>query len=64
MQNLVSYITSNSWYCSLAMVRWEQRRTRARVVKRRGEYDDQLMLLELDMPSGACISARPTLPSS
>jgi len=42
------------------MVSWEQRRARARVVKSREEYDDDdddLLLLEVDMPSGACISA-------
>ena len=40
------------------MVSWEQRRTRARVVKSREEYDE--LLLELDMPSDACISAGTT----
>jgi hypothetical protein len=58
---LVSYITTNSWYCSLAMVSWEQRRARARVVKSREEYgDDDELLLEVDMPSDACISAGTT----
>jgi len=39
------------------MAIWEQRR-RARVVKSREEYDDDDgLLLELDMPSDACISA-------
>jgi hypothetical protein len=42
------------------MASWEQSSSVSRVAKSRGEYDDQpllLLLLELDMPSDACIPA-------